>query len=388
MRGKRGNNEGSITKRADGLWEARITLEGGKRKSFYAKTRKEAARKLAEVIRDRDKGLPIVTDRQTVEQYFTSWLEVMRAKIRPRTWKRYEQYVRVHLLPMLGGVVLAKLNAQQLQSLYAARLKAGSSQTTVHHLHMLIHKALDAAVRLELVPRNVSDLVDPPRMAHHEMEVLSPDQTRTLIEAAAGDRFEALYLLAVTTGMRLGELLALQWCDVDLDAGALQVRASLYYSGGAFVFSEPKTAKSRRRVMLPKLAAEALRRNRTRQLAERLALGLAWQSKVDLVFPSTVGGPMNPSHMLRREFAGLLRQAGLPRIRFHDLRHTAATLLFAQRINPKVVSEMLGHSDIAITLGLYGHVTPPMQQEAADTMDKLFDQNVRLEEGTGEDESG
>jgi integrase len=198
MAGKRGNNEGSISKRADGLWEARITLAGGKRKSFYAKTRKEAARKLAEVIRDRDKGLPIITDRQTVEQYFTSWLEVMRAKIRPRTWKRYEQYVRVHLVPILGGVVLAKLTAQHLQSLYAARLNQGSSQTTVHHLHMLIHKALDAAVRLELVSRNVSDLVDPPSMAHPEMKVLSPEQARTLLEAATGDRFEALYVLAIT----------------------------------------------------------------------------------------------------------------------------------------------------------------------------------------------
>jgi integrase len=385
VRGKRGNNEGSITKRADGLWEARITLEGGKRKSFYAKTRKEAARKLAELIRDRDKGLPIVTDRQTVEQYFTSWLEVMRAKIRPRTWKRYEQYVRVHLLPTLGSVVLAKLSAQHLQSLYAAKLKEGSSQTTVHHLHMLIHTALDAAVRLELVPRNVSDLVDPPSMAHHEMAVLSPLQARSLIEAAAGDRFEALYVLALTTGMRLGELLALQWGDVDLDAGTLQVRASMYYSGSAFVFSEPKTANSRRRVLLPKMSLEVLQRHRTQLLEERLALGKAWQTTYDLVFPSTVDGPMDPGHLVRREFGSLLQKAKLPHIRFHDLRHTAATLLFAQRINPKVVSEMLGHSDIAITLGLYGHVTPPMQKEAADTMDKLFEQGDEAEGGEPQD---
>jgi integrase len=209
MPGKRGNSEGSIAKRKDGLWEARLTLPGGKRKSFYAKTRQEAARKLAEAIRDKDKGLPVAMDRQTVDQYMQSWMDVMRAKIRPRTWRRYEQRLRVHVLPTLGSVILTKLSAQNLQSLYAKKLAEGLSPTTVHHMHMLLHKALDAAVRLELVQRNVSDLVDPPSMARPEMGVLSPEHARALLAAAAGDRFEALYILAVTTGMRLGELLAL-----------------------------------------------------------------------------------------------------------------------------------------------------------------------------------
>jgi integrase len=374
MPGKRGNNEGSIARRFDGLWEARITLAGGKRKSLYAKTRQEAARKLAEAIRDKDKGLPIATDRQTVEQYMQSWMEVMRAKIRPRTWKRYEQHLRVHILPTLGSIILTKLTAQHLQSLYATKLAEGLSQTTVRHMHMLLHKALDAAVRLEVVQRNVSDLVDPPSMAHPEMGVLSPEQARMLLTAAVGERFEALYVLAVTTGLRLGELLALQWDAIDLEHNSLQVRSSLYHTGHEFIFTEPKTAKSRRRVQLPNVAAEALRKHREGLLAECLALGAAWQTDYDLVFPSTIGGPMDPSHMVRREFARLLRKAGVPRIRFHDLRHTAATLLFAQGINPKVVSELLGHSDIAITLSLYGHVTPPMQKEAADTMDQIFEQ--------------
>jgi integrase len=376
MPGKRGNSEGSIAKRKDGLWEARLTLPDGKRKSFYAKTRQEAARKLAEAIRDKDKGLPVAMDRQTVEQYTQSWMEVMRAKIRPRTWRRYEQHLRVHVLPTLGSVILTKLSAQHLQTLYANKLAEGLSSTTVHHMHMLLHKALDAAVRLEVVQRNVSDLVDPPSMARPEMGVLSTENARALLAAAAGDRFEALYVLAVTTGMRLGELLALQWEAIDLEGRSLQVRASLYHTGHEFVFTEPKTAKSRRRVQLPSIAAEALRAHRRGVVAERLALGAAWQTDYDLVFPNTVGGPMDPSHMVRREFAKLLKKANVPRIRFHDLRHTAATLLFAQGINPKVVSEMLGHSDIAITLSLYGHVTPPMQKEAADTMDQIFEQDA------------
>jgi integrase len=315
-------------------------------------------------------------DRQTVEHYMQSWMDVMRAEIRPRTWHRYEQHLRVHVLPTLGSVILAKLSAQYLQALYAKKLAEGQSPTTVHHMHMLLHKALDAAVRLEVVQRNVSDLVDPPSMARPEIGVLSTEHARALLVAAAGNRFEALYVLAVTTGMRLGELLALQWEAIDLEGRSLLVRASLYHTGHEFVFSEPKTAKSRRRVQLPSIAVDALRAHRRQILAERLALGAAWQTDYDLVFPNTVGGPMDPSHMVRREFANLLKKANVPRIRFHDLRHTAATLLFAQGINPRVVSEMLGHSDIAITLNLYGHVTPPIQKEAADTMDKIFEQDA------------
>jgi integrase len=327
---------------------------------------------LAEMLRDRDKGLLVVTKRQTVQEYFTGWLEVMRSKIRPRTWKRYEQYVRLQVVPTLGKVELSKLTAQQLQALYAAKIRDGLSPMTVRHLHMLIHKALDGALRLDLVQRNVSELVDPPSLATPDMHVLSPEQCRALIEAARGDRFEALYVLALTTGMRLGELLALQWPDVNLDNGTLQIQASVYHDGSQFQFTQPKTVKSRRQVLLPSVTIDALRRHRLRQRQERLALGEVWQTTYDLVFPNTIGGPMELNHFRRREFCPLLHEAGLPRIRFHDLRHSVATLLFAQRINPKVVSELLGHSDIAITLGLYGHVTPPMQQEAANAMDALF----------------
>jgi integrase len=179
-------------------------------------------------------------------------------------------------------------------------------------------------------------------------------------------------MLALTTGMRLGEILALQWPDLNLDNGTLQIQASVYHDGSQFHFSPPKTVKSRRQVLLPSVTIGALQQHRLRQQQERRALGETWQTTYDLVFPNTVGGPMELNHFRRREFCRLLEKASLPRIRFHDLRHTVATLLFAQRINPKVVSEMLGHSDIAITLGLYGHVTPPMQQEAANAMDMLF----------------
>lgn len=368
MGGKRANSEGSIARRKDGLWEARISLEGGKRKSFYAKTRQEAARKLAEAVRTRDKRLPVVGDGQSVGQYLVTWLEVTKASIRPRTWKRYEQFVRVHLVPILGTIGMTKLTAHQVQMLYARKLEEGLSSTTVHHLHQVLHRALDAALRLDLVARNVCELVDPPRMRHHEMTTLSEDQAHVLLSAAAGDRFEVLYVLALATGMRQGELLALRWRDVDLDGGSLQVRATLQYTVDGYVFSEPKTALSRRRIALSKTAIEALKQHCIAQAQERLKLGPAWEDR-DLVFPNTIGKPMDGIHLLQRSFYPLLKKAGLPRMRFHDLRHTAATLLLGRGINPKIVSEMLGHSQIGITLGLYSHVTPHMQQQAADAMD-------------------
>jgi integrase len=370
MPGKRANSEGSVTKRKDGLWEARITLEGGKRKSFYAKTRQEASRKLAEALRDRDRGVLVVGGRQTVGQYLSAWLDTLVATIRPRTLQRYEQYVRVHLIPALGTITLTKLTAQRVQALYTRKLADGLSSSTVNHLHQVLHRALESAVRLELVQRNVCDLVDPPRMRHFEMTTLSEEQAHALLEAAIGNRFEALYVLALATGMRQGELLALRWRDVDLEARTLQVRATLQKD--TLIFAEPKTPYSRRRIALSQTAVEALRRHHALQAEERRKMGSAW-TDLGLVFPNTVGQPMDCINLLKHSFRPLLRAAGLPHMRFHDLRHTAATLLLGRGINPRIVSEMLGHSQIGITLGLYSHVTPHMQQQAADAMDAALD---------------
>ena len=210
MSGRRGNSEGSITKRPDGRWEARISLEGGKRKSVYAKTRQEVARRLAEMTRDRDKGLPIVGDRQHVGDFLTDWLTNVKPTVRYRRWERYEQYARLHIVPTLGAVPLSKLTAQHVQRLYAKKLQEGSSLTSVSHLHTMFKFAMTQAYRLGFVQRNVVALVTPPHMLHPEMQVLSPQQARALLDAAAGDPLEALYELALTTGMRRGEILALK----------------------------------------------------------------------------------------------------------------------------------------------------------------------------------
>jgi integrase len=200
------------------------------------------------------------------------------------------------------------------------------------------------------------------------MATLSPEQARILLEAAAGARLEALYVLAINTGMRQGELLALRWTDVDLNAGALHVRATLQRTREGFVFTEPKTTSSRRQVALTRAAVEALRSHHTRQAEERLHVGAAWEDD-DLVFANEVGQPLDATAVLRRSFYPLLERSNLPRIRFHDLRHTAATLLLGQGVHPKIVSEMLGHSQIAITLDLYSHVTPTMQRQAVEALE-------------------
>ncbi len=371
MSGKRANNEGNIKRRADGRWEARITLSDGRRKSFYGKTRQEVSRLLTEALRNRDTGVGVLSDRQTTGQYLESWLETCRHLLKERTWNRYVEYVRLHAIPVIGKTPLSKLSAQHLQALYARKLAEGLSPTTVRHLHAALHRALDRAVRLGVVHRNVADMVDPPRMSHHEMATLTAEQARALLDAATGERLEALYVLALTTGMRQGEMLALKWHDVDLDDASLQVRANLQNVGGVYRIVEPKTQSSRRRIALPATAVEALREHRVRQERERSQANEGWEDN-DLVFPNTVGRPLDGMNLMKYWFLPLLKRARLPRIRFHDLRHTAATLLLGQGIHVKVVSEMLGHADVSITLRIYAHVLPHMQQQAADAMDATF----------------
>jgi integrase len=371
MTRKRGNNEGTIRKRSDGRWEARIVEEDGTRRSFYGKTRQEVARLLAAGIRDRDAGLTAYTDRQTVEQFLQSWLERTQHTLKPSTAMRYAQDIRVHLAPTLGHVMLTKLTAQQVQGVYARKLSDGLAVSTVRNFHAVLRTALDDAVRLGLVQRSVATMTTPPSIRRGEMATLDEAQVRKLLAVVAGDRLEALLVMALATGMRRGELMTLKWADIDLDNASLQVRRTIQRTPRGWIAGEPKSRYSRRRIAIPQTLAAALRRHRIRQSEERLKLGEAWLDE-DLVFTTPIGSRLPRSVFEHSWFHPLLQKAALPRMRFHDLRHTAATLLLARGINPKVVSEMLGHSSIAITLSLYGHVTPHMQQQAADTMDRVL----------------
>jgi integrase len=349
---------------------SRITLDDGTRKSLYGKTRQEVASRLRDALRDKDKGIPIVGERQTVAEFFELWLPMIKQSIKQSTWERYGLFLRKHVLPTLGRKSLSKLTPVQIQALYSARLEAGASPTSINHLHALLHLAFDSAVKLGLAQRNVADYVTPPRIRRQEMHVLLPDQVRALLAAAKDNELEAFYVLALSTGMRLGELLALHWRDVDLEHKHLQVKWTVKRLSSGFVFTEPKSARSRRKIVIGTAAIEALGIHRQRQLAERLKAA-NWEDN-DLVFPNGVGRPWEVGNLKVRNFWPLLDRAGVPHVRIHDLRHSAATMLLLQGVHPKVVSELLGHATVSITLDLYSHVLPDMQKEAADAMDRLL----------------
>ncbi len=347
------------------------TAEGRKRRTVYGKTRKEVAGKLAKALSDRENGLVFDARRLTVGEYLGHWLEdSVRDTVRQRTWERYEQLVRVHIKPALGRIKLKALTPAHVRGLYREKLDDGLASRTVQYIHVTLHKALKDAVADGLIPRNVTDAVRAPRAKGKEINALAPDQARAFLEAAGevGDRFEALYVLAITAGLREGELLGLKWEDLDLDAGTLSVRRTLSEARSGRFFEAPKNGKGRS-IRLTKQAVEALRSHRKRQNEERLRLGTLWEDH-GLVFPAQVGTPMNAKNLTVRSFKPLLERAGLPRtVRVHDLRHTCATLLLGKGVHPKIVQELLGHATIAITLDTYSHVLPNMQGEAVSAME-------------------
>jgi integrase len=374
--GKRGNGEGSISRRKNGGWMAQYTAytaEGRKRKTLYGKTRQEVAAKLARALSDRENGLILDAGNQTLDEYLNRWLNgSVKGSVKDKTFNDYEWLVRKHVAPALGRTKLKALSPIHLQGLYQAKLEVGLSPSTVRHLHVVLHRALDQALRWELVPRNVSEAVDLPKLQKKEIRPLTGDQARRLLEVAQGDRLEALYVLAVHLGLRQGELLGLRWEDVDLETGTLQVRRTLTTTKGGPRFTAPKTAKSRRSIKLTAGAVDALRRHHDCQFEESTRLAGLWQD-YGLVFASTTGTPLNPSNLTSRSFKPLLKRAGLPDIRFHDLRHTCATLLLSRGVHPKLVQELLGHATIAITLDTYSHVLPGMGDQTANAMESALE---------------
>jgi integrase len=373
---KRGNGEGSVYQTKNGLWRGSYwvpTAAGLKRRYVSGKTRQECSKKLTKAMADRDGGLVFDAGSLTVGDHVTRWLEdSARGTVRVSTFERYEQIARLHVVPALGMIKLKSLTPAHLRNLYRERLDAGSAPASIHKMHTLLHKSLAQAVNDGLIPRNVADNLKLPRIDREEIDPLTAEEANRLIEAAAGDRLEAIYTIAIHTGLRQGELLSLRWEDLDLEAGALRVRRTLTRTKGTYSMGEPKTKKSRRTVRLTTGAVAALRGHLERQLEEMDRLGSLYQPG-GLVFASEAGGIINPSNLRNRSFTRLLRRAGLPPdTRFHDLRHTCATLLLSRNVNPKVVSEMLGHATIAITLDTYSHVLPDMQEKAAIALEEAL----------------
>lgn len=371
-RPRRGAHEGTIYRRSDGRWVAGVTGANGKRKFFYGRTRLEVSRKLSIAQRNQAVGLPMLNDRIQLARFLEEWLEEkVKPTVRPYTYNSYEVNVRVHIVPELGRIPLTQLTPQQVQRFINAKLASGLAPKTVTYIRQTLHAALAHAERWGLVHRNVASLTEMPRRERREMTVFTTAEAHQFLDAIEGDRLEALYRVALTLGLRQGEALGLQWSDVDFDGGALHVRHGLQRFGGEYHLVPPKTAKSRRVIPLPRAIAAALLTHRARQKEERLRAGPAWDERWDLVFTRPDGRPLDHTSVTNR-FRRLLREAGLPHLRFHDLRHSCATLLLVQGVAPRVVMEILGHSDIAMTMNTYTHVLPELQRQAAQRMDDFL----------------
>lgn len=368
---RRGHNEGTIRHRADGLWEVRVSLSNGKRKSLYGKTRRDVQDKLRVAQREIELGLDLSAGRQTVADFLARWLaDVVQPTTAPKTHSSYAEIVRVHIVPTLGTIQLAKLSPQHITALLKAKSDSGLSPRTVIYIRAVLRIALNRALKWGMVQRNVAALTDAPRSERKEIHPLSPEQARQFLAAVEGDRDEALYRVALALGLRLGEALGLSWTDVDLDTGTLRVRRALQRINGKLTLKTPKTEKSRRTLTMPTSLVTALRQHRIRQLEQRLVSGDRWTDS-GLVFVNTIGGPMEPSNVLKT-FKKHLAAANLPDQRFHDLRHAAASLLLAQGVPPRVVMDILGHSQMATTMDLYSHVMPAAHRDAADLMDRIL----------------
>lgn len=372
MAKKRGNNEGSIYKRENGTWRAMVTVQG-KRLSFTAKTKRDGQAWLRQMLEEIDYGLTFDSTQTTLEKFMNDWLISVEPTVRFNTFKQYSQITRQHILPALGHLKLRDIKPSHIQQLYNQMVKKDYGLRTVQLVHSVLHRSLAHAVKLGIIPRNPDDATTPPKPKPKEMEFFDESQVQQMliVAYAKSDRFFALYHLAVSTGMRQGELLGLKWSDLDWEQGLLHVQRQLTKKkGGGFEFTAPKTKAGTRRLNLGESALRVLRDHRQQQYLEEQAAGDEWQDN-DLIFPSLIGTPFDRDN-LRKRFRLILKDAGLPRIRFHDLRHTAATLMLNHGIPVIVVSRRLGHARPSITLDIYGHLIPNKQKEVALLMDQLL----------------
>jgi integrase len=387
---------GHITKRGKASWTLVVYLgrdpQTGKKRYHWQSvkgTKQRAEKELAAIINNLESGLYVKPTKTTLAAFLEQWLhDYVSTNTAPKTSERYAQIVRLHLIPNLGSIPLIQLRPEHLQSYYASALANGringngglSAQTVTHH-HRLLSEALNHAVKWGIIARNIATAVDPPRPEKKEITTLAPDDFPLLLaEAQKLERssefpYYIFFFTALHTGMRRGELLALRWCDIDLDLANIYVNRSLQsLRGGSLVFREPKTPRARRLVaMTPSLAIE-LSKHKGSQAAMRLLFGKTLQHD-DLLFCHPDGSPINPN-TVSPAFAKIARRAGLT-LRLHDLRHTHATLMLKSGVHPKIVSERLGHATVAFTLDTYSHVVPGLQEAAA----KAFDEVLNIDKG-------
>jgi len=379
--------KGSIRQRSKRSWELiydlPVDLVTGKRRQksqTIRGTKRDAERALREIITSIEKGSYVKPNKTTLGELLRQWLrEYAFMNTTDRTQESYKYIIERHLIPSLGRIPLIDLEAQQIQSYYASKLKYGradgkgglSARSVVYH-HRILSKALDYGVRMGLVVRNMANVVKPPRVARATMKTMSPEEVEKFLDVARETDYFVFLSTLIYTGLRRGELLALKWRNLELDKGSLTVVATAYKLGdGQYMIKEPKTAQSRRTVTLPNSLVELLKVYRADQELLCIQLGVSLDTD-DFVFNRLDGSPINPN-AVTLAFRRIIKKAGLIGLRIHDLRHTHATLMLKAGVHPKVVSERLGHANIGITLDTYSHVLPGLQEAAAEKFDTIFE---------------
>lgn len=382
MSGRRGNHEGSVRKRVAlddrrrRLWEARVTADDGTRRSAYASTHSAALEALERLQADLAAGLPAVPVRLTVGAYLASWLDTVHPRLRESTWRRYRSIVEGLLVPNVGRVRLSELGPADVARMMAKVQASGRSAQTAAHARTVLRTALSDAERQGLVRRNAAALSDPPHLAAPEPVVLSPEQARAVVGAMGDGQISRLAVVALHTGVRLAELLGARWGDLTLDGPSPELRVSqtVQWRPGAYVAVEPKSARSRRTVPLTRECVAAFVAERQAQRQSRLAVGPRWHPVAGLgklIFTTPVGRPLSGPHVTR-QFQRALAAAGLPRLRFHDLRAASGALLLSAGVDIAVVSRRLGHSGIGVTASRYAGVADRLQRDASDRLEALL----------------
>ena len=371
---------GQIIKRGDRTWIVRIFMgRDVKGKRHYVNhtihgTKKDAETYRNAAVRDKDLGVFVEPAAITINEYLDQWLETAaRPRLRENTFASYEDFLRIYIRPALGGKKLSDVRPLDLQELYSRMQERGLSARTIRYAHTILSSALAQAVKWKMTALNPAMLVELPRSSRKEMAALSPEDAGRFLAAATEDHLGVLFAFALATGLRPSEFMALQWRDVDLEKGIITVcRTLVRRKGGGWYYGEPKTSRSRRNIPLPTSIVRALVLHKRRQAEARLKAGAEYQNN-DLVFATGDGTPLMLRNIIRRHFRPTLKRAGLPEtLRLYDLRHTCATLLLSAGVHPKVASERLGHSSVTLTMDVYSHVLPSMQQDATEKLESIL----------------
>lgn len=371
MAKRRSSGEGSIYRTPDGTWRSQISIQG-KRYSFNAANQRDCREWLRNTRNKQADGYDLNAGSISLRSFIANWLNTIKDARSAATVENYT-WVLKPVLQRIGDMSLRDIQPDLLQSLYGRMISAGKSPHSVNRVHKVLHASFEYALKLKMIPSNPASSTTPPIPKQKEMSFLDEGQVQTLLLNAEsfGDRYYPLYYLAIHTGMRQGELLGLKWDDLDWETQTIKVRRQLAYRpGGGHEFTAPKTSNGLRTVLLGVAAISVLRN--CLKICNRMKVDKAdlWND-LDLMFPSTVGSPIHPAN-LRRSFRKLLRLSGLPHVRFHDLRHTAASLMLNYGIPVIVASKRLGHAKPSITMDVYGHLIPSRQEEAAMLMDELL----------------